>query len=44
MQAYRYRLDHQVLPALGALRLSELSVGLLDRHLHSVADRHGPPP
>ena len=42
MEAYRYRLDHQVLPAFGAVRLSELSVGLLDRHLRAVAKRHGP--
>jgi hypothetical protein len=33
MQAYRDRLDRQILPGLGQLRVRELSVGVLDRHL-----------
>src|SRR5687767_1677795 len=41
MQAYRDRLDRQILPALGQLRLRELSIGVLDRHLRLVAEKHG---
>src|SRR5690349_913126 len=36
MQAYRDRLDRQILPRLGQIRLRELSVGLLDRHLRAI--------
>ncbi|SFF61277.1 hypothetical protein [Blastococcus tunisiensis] len=32
MQAYRARLDRQILPGLGQLRIGELSIGILDRH------------
>jgi integrase len=42
MQAYRDRLDRQVLPALGNVRVREISVGLLDRHLAAVRASHGP--
>ena len=42
MQAYRDRLDRQVLPALGGVRVRELSVGLVDRHLAAVRAAHGP--
>ena len=42
VQAYRDRLDRQVLPALGSVRVRELSVGLLDRHLAAVRAVHGP--
>lgn len=42
IQAYRDRLDRQVLPALGNVRLREISVGLLDRHLAAVRATHGP--
>src|SRR3954447_9434750 len=42
MQAYRDRLDRQVLPALGSVRVREISVGLLDRHLAAVRATHGP--
>src|SRR4051794_15255176 len=42
MQAYRDRLDRQVLPALGNVRMREISVGLLDRHLAAVRAAHGP--
>lgn len=41
MQAYRDRLDNQVIPALGHLRLRELSVGIVDRHLRAVRSNHG---
>src|SRR3954467_7069399 len=36
MQAYRDRLDRQILPRLGRLRVRELSVGNLDRHLRGI--------
>src|SRR3712207_1339311 len=42
MQAYRNRLDQQVLPGLGSLRVRELSVGTIERHLRLIADKHGP--
>lgn len=41
MEAYRRRLDHQILPGLGQLRVRELTVGVLDRHLRLIADEHG---
>jgi integrase len=41
MQAYRDRLDRQILPGLGQLRVRELTVGVLDRHLRLVAEKHG---
>ena len=41
LQAYRDRLDRQILPRLGQLRIRELSVGTLDRHLRGIADTHG---
>ncbi|SEO56242.1 site-specific integrase [Trujillonella endophytica] len=41
MQAYRARLDRQILPRLGQLRVRELSVGNLDRHLRGITDQHG---
>ncbi len=41
MQAYRNRLDHQVIPGLGNLRVRELTVGVIDRHLRTVTTRHG---
>ena len=43
MQAYRDRLDRQILPGLGQLRVRGLSIGVLDRHLRLVADKHGWP-
>src|SRR5918995_3264675 len=42
IQAYRDRLDKQILPALGELRVRELSVGVVDRHLATVRAKHGP--
>lgn len=38
---YRDRIDRQVLPALGEVRLREVSVGLVDRHLNAVKAKHG---
>jgi integrase len=42
MQNYRDRLDRQVLPALGGVRVRKISVGLIDRHLAAVRAMHGP--
>jgi integrase len=41
LQAYRDRLDRQIIPSLGSLRVRELTVGLVDRHLQAVKARHG---
>jgi integrase len=41
MEAYRRRLDAQILPGLGQLRVRELSAGVLDRHLRLIAANHG---
>jgi integrase len=41
-QLYRDRLDKQVLPAFGALRLREITVSRVDRMLKTVRERHGP--
>src|SRR4051812_1548675 len=41
LQAYHDRLDRQLLPRLGQLRIRELSVGILDRHLRDITDHHG---
>jgi integrase len=41
MEAYRRRLDVQILPALGQLRVRELSAGVLDRHLRAITAAHG---
>jgi len=41
MQAYRDRLDRQIIPALGAVRIGKLTVGLVDRHLSAVKSRNG---
>jgi integrase len=38
---YRYRLDHQIIPALGELRVRELTAGTIDRHLAAVSGKHG---
>jgi integrase len=42
LQQYRYRLDRQILPVLGSLRVRELTPGIIDRHLRLMAARHGP--
>ena len=38
---YRYRLDCQIIPALGELRVRELTPGTIDRHLTAVTTKHG---
>ncbi|HWM04394.1 MAG TPA: tyrosine-type recombinase/integrase, partial [Actinophytocola sp.] len=38
---YRDRLDRQVTPSLGRLRVRELTTGTIDHHLRAVRDRHG---
>src|SRR5262245_60596645 len=42
LQAYRDRLDRQIIPSLGNLRVRELTVGLIDRHLQTVKAKNGP--
>lgn len=42
LRLYRDRLDRQVIPALGNLRLRELTTGAVDRHLRAVATNNGP--
>ena len=42
LRLYRSRLDSVVLPALGELRVRELTVGTLHRHLQAVAKARGP--
>ena len=39
--AYRDRLDKQIIPALGNVRVRELTPGLVDRHLRGVEVKHG---
>jgi integrase len=41
VEVYRYVGNRHVIPALGALRTRELSVGTIHRFLRMVADRHG---
>lgn len=41
-QMYRDRLDRQVIPSLGALRLREMTVSRCDRFLKTVKTNHGP--
>ncbi|GAA4557692.1 site-specific integrase [Pseudonocardia xishanensis] len=41
LRSYRDRLDRQVLPSLGKLRVRELTTGAVDRHLKAVRERHG---
>src|SRR5664280_1635983 len=41
-QSYRNRVDNQILPALGELRLRELTTGTVDRFLKTVAKASGP--
>lgn len=38
---YRYRLNRQIIPALGELRIRELTPGTIDRHLTAVTAQHG---
>ena len=39
---YRDRLDRQVIPSLGQLRVRELTTGAIDRHLRVVREKNGP--
>ena len=41
LRAYRDRLDRQIIPALGNLRVRELTTGVVDRHLRAIRDKHG---
>jgi integrase len=41
LQAYRDRIDKQIVPAVGNVRVREISVGLVDRHLRAVETKHG---
>ena len=41
IQLYSDRLQRQVPPALGSVRVRELTVGLIDRHLAAVKAQHG---
>lgn len=41
-QGYRDRLDKQVIPGLGNLRICELTVHIVHRHLRAVEAKHGP--
>ncbi|MBD3946346.1 site-specific integrase [Nocardioides ganghwensis] len=41
-ERYREVVERHVRPALGSLRVHELSVGLIDSHLTAVRDRSGP--
>jgi hypothetical protein len=41
LRAYRDRLDRQIIPALGNLRVRELTTGIVDRHLRAVRGKHG---
>jgi integrase len=40
-QSYRNRVDKQILPALGDLRVRELSIGTVDRFLQTVRKQNG---
>ena len=42
LRLHRDRLDRQIIPSLGSLRIRELTVGTVDRHLRSVTDSNGP--
>jgi integrase len=41
LRAYRDRLDGQIIPGHGNLRVRELTTGVVDRHLRAVRDKHG---
>lgn len=42
IQLYEDRVAKQILPALGNVKVRELSIGLVDRHLATVKASHGP--
>jgi integrase len=39
---YRDRIDNQIIPSLGGLRVRELTVGVCDRHIQTVVEKNGP--
>lgn len=41
LRLYRGRLDNQIIPSLGKLRVRELTTGVLSRHVTTVGERHG---
>ncbi|MGQ0482498.1 MAG: site-specific integrase [Pseudonocardia sp.] len=41
MAQYRDRIDKQIIPSIGQLRVRELSPGVVDRHLAAIAGKHG---
>jgi integrase len=41
-RTYRYVVRNQVVPALGGLRLREVSAGVVSRAVRAIAERHGP--
>src|SRR5829696_9644981 len=41
LRPYRDRLDRQIIPALGNLRVRELTTGIVDPHLRAVRGKHG---
>lgn len=41
-RTYRSVIGNQVVPALGELRLREVTTGVVSRALRAIADRHGP--
>lgn len=41
-RTYRSVIGNQIVPALGELRLHEVTTGVINRALRAIADRHGP--
>jgi integrase len=41
LRLYRDRLDNQIIPGLGKLRVRELTTGAVNRHVKAVGERHG---
>ncbi len=41
LSAYRHQLDRLILVPLGDVRVRELTVGVVDRHLHAITAKHG---
>lgn len=42
VRLYRDRIDNQIIPSLGGLRVRELTVGVCDRHIQTVVEKNGP--
>ncbi|WP_198537771.1 site-specific integrase [Frankia sp. KB5] len=42
LRLYRDRLDRQVIPGLGPLRIRELTTAAVNRHIKAVTERNGP--